>query len=238
VTHRSGLALLLTAVAMTLVAASLAGCGVGGATFSTTGPCVIDGRAPGAYPDLEATLPRQLVTRAPDAVDSGRNCSTATLGTLASRGVMELRFAGATWDQGGGNGTTIAILTLAPESGALPVAWVEEFYESGARAGKKTGNIETSRPSMPGPGDVFRLDTLNDLSFQTVVVWPAENGVRVVLVATQVGPSAARSEHDERVAIAVEVAAMGGNPAVTPAALVGPERSFSFAGTPELLSPA
>jgi len=54
---------------------------------------------------------------------------------------------------------------------------------------------------------VFRLETVNDLSLQTVVIWPAGQLVRVVIVATTIRPDASRAAHDERVAIAVEVAA-------------------------------
>jgi hypothetical protein len=189
-----------------LVPLLLAGCGAFGATFSPTGPCTVDGRAPGAYPDLEASVPRLISGRTATSVDSGRDCSADALGTFASHGITELRFAGATWDEGGGNGVSIAVLALPDR--ALPVAWAEEFYLVGAQNGKHTGNIQTSRPTYPGAGPVFRLDTLNDLSFQTVVVWPDGALARVVIVATQVGPSASRSVHDARVSEAVGAAAV------------------------------
>jgi hypothetical protein len=60
---------------------------------------------------------------------------------------------------------------------------------------------------MTGAGEVYRLETLNDLSLQTVVIWPTAPYVHVVIVATQVAPGASREDHDQRVAIAVEVAA-------------------------------
>jgi hypothetical protein len=119
-------------------------------------------------------------------------------------GVRELRFAGATWDEGAGNGVSIAVLSLP--DGDLPIGWVEDFYQLGAENAKHTGNIETSRPTYPGAGTVFRLDTLNDLSFQTVVVWADGPIARVVIVATQVGPSASKSVHDARVSEAVGAA--------------------------------
>jgi hypothetical protein len=192
----------MTAVAVALL---LAACGFG-PTFAPTGPCVTDGRAPGAYPDLEARVPKAINGRPATSVDSGRNCSADALGSLATHDVHEVRFAGATWDESNGNGVSIAVLAVPDE--AIPIAWVEEFYLLGAQNGKHTGNIETARPTYPGAGAVFRLDTLNDLSFQTVVAWPDGSLARVVIVATQVGPSASRSVHDARVAEAVGAAVL------------------------------
>jgi hypothetical protein len=169
---------------------------------------VADGRAPGAYPDLEARIPRAIGGRTVTSVDSGRNCSDAALGALISHGVHELRFAGGTWDEGGGNAESIAVLGL-PNSQPLPAAWAEELYETGARTAKRTENIETSRPTYPGVGAVYRLDTLNDLSYQTVIVWPEAPLVRVVIVASPVSPSASKPEHDARVDEAVAAAVTG-----------------------------
>jgi hypothetical protein len=184
----------------------LAACGAFGATFSPSGPCVTDGRASGAYPDLEAKVPQAVNGRPATSIDSGRNCSADALGSLTSHDVHEVRFAGATWDESNGNGVSIAVLALPDQ--ALPISWVEEFYQLGAENGKHTDNVETARPSYPGAGPVFRLDTLNDLSFQTVVVWPDGPLARVVIVATQVDPSASRSVHDARVAEAVGAAVL------------------------------
>jgi hypothetical protein len=193
-----------------IVAILAAGCGSAGPSFSTTGPCVADGRAAGAYPALEATVPRTINGRPATTVDSGRNCSNDALGTFTGHDVHELDFAGATWDEGNGSGVSIAVLALPDRP--LPAAWAEEFYTFGAANGKHTGNLETSHPTYPGVGTVFRLDTLNDLSFQTVVVWRDGDLVRVVIVATQVGPTASRAVHDARVAEAVGAAALMSQP--------------------------
>lgn len=188
----------------------LSGCGSAGASFVASGPCNADGRAAGAYPDLEALLPRTLIQRAPDTVNSGRNCSGRALASYASHGVGEIRFAGATWDEGGGNATVIAVFETPAGQPPLDVAWVEEFYLEGARASTKTENIQKSEPTMGDAGQVFRIDTLNDLSFQTVVIWPDDGVVRVVLASTHVEPGGqSRAEHDQRVAIAVDAAAAG-----------------------------
>jgi hypothetical protein len=209
---------MVRATAVLLGALFAAGCGAFGPTFSPTGPCTTDGRTPGAYPNLEAQVPKAINGRAATTVDSGRNCSADALGSLATaHGVREVRFAGATWDESNGNGVSIAVLALPDQ--AFPIAWAEEFYQQGAENGKHTGNIETARPTYPGAGPVFRLDTLNDLSFQTVVVWPDGPLARVVIVATQVGPNASRTVHDARVAEAVGAAvladqALPGSPSV------------------------
>ena len=181
---------------------------VGGCSASTSPPpgACVDSRAPGTNPSLEALLPSRLADQPPATVDSGANCSAAALATLEAHGVTELDFAGATWDAGNGAATSIAVLAL-PAAAPLPVAWVEEFYEVGARSGKKTDNIAVSRPTFPDVGPVYRLDVLNDLSFQSVVVWPDGPVARVVIVASPVNPSASRVEHDSRIEAAVQAAA-------------------------------
>lgn len=188
--------------ALLAVMATAAGCAPTPA-FDPAGPCETDGRRPGAYPDLEAGLPGTFEGRPPDSLDSGRSCTEAALGALVSHDVDELRFAGVTWDLGGGRGVSIAVLDRP--SGELPVAWVEEFYETGARTARKTENIETSRPNLPAGGLAYRLDTLNDLSFQTVVVWADGGVVRVALIASPVAASASRAAHDAVVTDAIVV---------------------------------
>jgi hypothetical protein len=211
--HVPGLSI---AVAFVLVASlGVTACGTAGASFDPNGPCVADGRAAGAYPELEARVPKAIGDRHATTVDSGRNCSDGALGALISHGVHDLRFAGATWDEGSGNGESIAVLAL-PNAQPLPAPWAEELYETGARTAKRTEHIDTSRPTYPGIGAVYRLDTLNDLSYQSVVVWPDGPIVHVVIVANPVSPSASKADHDARVdeavAAAVTVTAGTGSP--------------------------
>lgn len=191
-------------LAIALVAL-IAGCGSASVSFATSGACLSDGRAPGAYPELEALVPTTLAGKPPTTLDSGRNCSDKALGSLITHSVTELHFGGATWDGGGGAGTSIAVLALP--AGSLPIAWVEEFYEAGARTASKTDNVTTSRPTFAGVGAAFRVDALNDLSFQSIVVWPDGPGVRVVIVASPVSPSASLAAHDAQVAAAMATAA-------------------------------
>jgi hypothetical protein len=188
-----------------ILLAGVAACGQAGATFSIDGPCLADGRAPGTYPALEARVPRVLEGKPATTVDSGRMCSESSLGSLTTHGVTDLRFAGATWARGNDAGTSIAVLGLP--SGTLQIGWAEEFYGFGAVTGKKTDNIETSRPSFDTVGETFRIDALNDLSFQSVVVWQDGPLVRVVIVATSVDPGASMAAHDAEIAAAVAAAA-------------------------------
>jgi hypothetical protein len=224
------------AVAAALGAALVvSACGAAGASFSTNGPCLADGRSSGAYPQLEALVPKSISSRPATTVDSGRNCTSDSLGSFMSHGVQEIDFAGATWDEGGGNGVSIAVLTTP--GAALPAAWAEEFYTLGAAKAKDTGNLETTRPTYPGAGSVFRLDTLNDLSFQTVVVWADGNADRVVIVATEVGPTASKTVHDARVAEAVGAAAVAETDAHAAAGSSSPLGSPSAAGSPSSPGP-
>jgi len=209
------------------VAASLAvaGCGEPAASFSGEGPCTVDGRAAGGYPDLEAGLPASLGGIGPEggtgnatsdlrptSVDSGRNCTQEALGTLWDRGVRELRFAGAIWDFGGGEGVVSALFTRPAGQPALDHAWLEEFYEASARASSKAENVTVTRPTIEPAGEAFRVDALNDLSLQTVVVWPDGDVVRVALVATNVEPGADRADHEATVELVVSQSASRTSP--------------------------
>jgi len=202
--RRVARALALPLCAVALVLGAVACQSSAGASFQPDGACVADGRAPGTYPDLEARLPRELGGVARTAVDSGRSCSAHALSTYASHGIGEIRYAGATWAEGAQDGTVIAVFAAGPGQPQLDQTWVQEFYESGGRASTKTENIQIDTPQLPSGGRYWRLQTLNDLSLQTVAVWGGDPGiVHVVIVATQVQPGASRSGHDDRVARAV-----------------------------------
>lgn len=210
------------ALALAIVlAGSAAGCGSGGGTFSPSGDCVTDGGAAGAFPDLEALAPRTLDGKDATAVNSGRNCTAPALGTLAEHGVTEMRFGGATWDLGGGAGESIGVIALPDR--AMPLIWAEEFYLAGALNGTKTDNVKTSHPSIPGTTDAFRIDALNDLSQQAVVLWQLGEVVRVVVVATPVGPSASMADHEAKVTAAIAAAVAAAPPgSPSPSPVVSP----------------
>jgi hypothetical protein len=181
-----------------------------GASFQPEGACAIDGRGPGIYPSLEQLLPGGLGEEGATSVDSGRSCSDQRLSTLKAHGVIDLRYAGATWTPEGASSTVIAVFTTPPGSPPLQPAWMAEFYETGARASTKTENIEIGHPTYDQAGVVYQLNTLNDLSFQSVVVWPGDGVVHVVIVATQLEPGGeTRADHDVAVRNAVLWAAKG-----------------------------
>lgn len=202
--------------------------------FPATSACPEEPRAAGRLPALELLLPAELPGQASAAVDSGWNCLSTTLGTYASHGVTRLEFAGVTWDAGNGDGAVAAVFRSVPADPQLQPSWVEEFYEASARASRGVENVETSRPRMDAAGDVWRLDALNNLSLQTIVVWPHGEHVHVVLVASTVEPGASRDAHESRVdETVVAAASVEANGSVPPASSPGASALGSV-----LLSPA
>lgn len=189
------------AVAILAVLGALAS-GCAGATFDPSGPCNSDGRAAGAYPDLEALVPRDFQGRAPDRVDSGRNCTTAALATLALHDVTELRFAGAIWDLGSSSGVTLAVF----DASRLEAAWVAEFFEAGARTARRVESVDVRTVTLPHGVAASRIDALNGESYQTVIVWPDDGRVRVALVASFIREVSTKEAHEAVVADAIAAA--------------------------------
>jgi hypothetical protein len=167
--------------------------------FDPSGACTADGRAPGAYPALEALVPHALGGRPADSVDSGRNCTPASLGALAGHGVKELRFAGATWGSGPNAGTSIAIF----EAPGLRADWVHEFFRAGAEAARDAESVDTSTPTVKGE-PAFRVDALNGESYQTAIDWQDGDRVRVVLVASFIREVSTKARHEARVQAAID----------------------------------
>ena len=184
------------ALAVFLVMLVAAACS--SAAFDPSGPCTADGRAAGAYPDLEALVPRSLDGRPPDTLDSGRNCSAAALSTLGGHGVKELKFAGSTWSSGPDAGTSIAVLS-APR---LQADWVHEYYLTGAENASTTETVEESKPAVKGH-PAFRIDALNGESYQTVIDWQDGDRVRVVLVASFIR-DVSKEQHELNVQAALD----------------------------------
>jgi hypothetical protein len=178
-THRLGATLIA-------VSALLAACGpsAGAATFDPAAPCPSEGQQPGAFPDLEALLPGDLDGAPPDKVDSGRSCSPEKLGTLADRGLDEVRFAGATRKTGSTSGLTVAVF----RGKGLDPGLMLEFYETGARDARRTEKYVSS-DTMVGSTPARRLDVLgSDGTGQTVVTWAGdEPGTVWVLLAADLG---------------------------------------------------
>jgi hypothetical protein len=178
------------AILVVALFAALAGCA--GASFDPSGPCTVDGRAPGSYPELEAVVRTTFRGEAPDRLDSGRNCTPQALATLVAHGVSAMRFAGATWDLGSSSGVTLAVF----EAPALEPAWLAEFYEVGARAGRNVESVETKTVAIPDGRPGTRIDALNGESYQSVVVWSDGEHVRVALIASFIREVETKEAHD------------------------------------------
>jgi hypothetical protein len=164
-----------------LLAVLLAACagGVAQPSFDPTGPCSGDGAAPGAYPELEAQVPATYEGRAPDQLDSGRNCTSTNLGSLEAHGIEEVRFAGGTWDFG----SDIAAVLAVFRADDLTAERMAEWWETTARANGRTEVTATATPTIDGRSG-FRMDTKTGERLQTVVVWPSDADGQVNVVLT------------------------------------------------------
>ena len=173
-TGRFGFLALAITVAVFISACSTAT----SASFDPAGACAADGRAPGAYPDLEALVPTSYQGVPPETLDSGRNCTTSNIGSLASLGISEVRFAGGTWTFGAERAAVLAVFRTT----GLTADALATFYADSARVASRTDVLAASAPMIHGrPGR--RLDTKTGERVQTVVVWPsaARDVVNVVI---------------------------------------------------------
>jgi hypothetical protein len=171
--------------------------------FDPTGPCVADGSAPGAYPELEAAVPKTYHGAPPAELDSGRSCTKDGLGTLAAHDVDEIRFAGGTWSTGTDSGLSLAVFT-DPSGPPLEPAWVVEFYEAGARAGKNVTSVDTSDYVVGGITGAKRIDVLNGESYQTVVVWERDGRIAVAIVGDFIREIQTKDAHEAVVQAATD----------------------------------
>lgn len=158
-------------------------------SFDPTGSCTTDGSAAGAYPDLEARVPATYRGVPPETLDSGRNCSGPSLGSLADLGFSEIRFAGGTWSFGAERATVLAVFSAR----GLETDELADFYAASARAANRTEVLAESQPTIAGrPGR--RLDTKTVERLQTVVVWPASSPDLLNVVVTNDLPEARIAE--------------------------------------------
>jgi hypothetical protein len=169
------------AVALTLAACSSAPA----ASFDPTGPCSADGRAPGAYPDLEALVPKTYLGGPPQTLDSGRNCTPANLGSLTKFGITEVRFAGGTWSFGAERAAALVVFRAT----GLTADALATFYVDSAGAASRTTIDRQSSPIIAGRQG-RRLDTMTSERLQTVVTWPAATADQVNVVITNDLPDA------------------------------------------------
>ena len=115
-------------------------------SFDPTGACAVDGRTPGAYPDLEALVPTRYQEVPPETLDSGRNCSAGNLGSLASHGISEVRFAGGTWTFGAERAAVLAVFRAT----GLTADALATLYADGARVASRTKVLGASAPMIRG----------------------------------------------------------------------------------------
>jgi hypothetical protein len=171
---------------MLIVSLLVAACGSSVApSFDPTGTCTSDGRAPGAYPDLEALVPKVYQNVPPLTLDSGRNCTPTNLGTLASLGITEIRFAGGTWTFGAERAAVLAVFRTP----GLTSDGLAAFYAASAQAAARTQIVAATTPMISGRQG-RRLDTATSGRVQTVVTWPSRTPDVVNVVITNDLPDA------------------------------------------------
>jgi hypothetical protein len=156
---------------------------VGGAFWVVLGPSTpsCEAQRSGFDTTLERQVPTGLEGRGPDRLDSGRHCTSASLGTLAERhGLGSVDFAGGLWDLAPSTGVTLAVFR-AP---GLQAEWIAEFYETGAQHASKVESFTVTHPTIAGTA-ATRFDYSDAGQPQAIVVWPSPQPglVRVVLAA-------------------------------------------------------
>jgi hypothetical protein len=142
----------------------------------------------GAYPDLEARIPRQIDGQAADSRESGRFCSRATLGTLWDAGIHETQFGGGIWALEPAGGTSLPGLQLSSfRAPGLTARLVADEYKAGASGANRVTIVSATNEQINGrPG--FRINLLNGDSHQAILVWPSADGAVVqVVIAADVG---------------------------------------------------
>lgn len=148
-------------------------------SFDPAAPCTQDGSARGAFPALEAMVPKTFENAPPETLDSGRKCTQEGLGALSVAGFEEVRFAGGTWGFGAIRAAALTVFT-AP---GLTAGDMAEFYAKSATEANRTRITGVSTPTLAGrPG--HRIDTLTGPRQQTVMVWPAAEPDVVNVVIT------------------------------------------------------
>jgi hypothetical protein len=158
-----------------------AGCAASaGASFDPTGACSGDGKVAGAYPDIEALVPKTYRGAPPETLDSGRNCTPSGLGPLASLGIDEVRFAGGTWTFGGDRAVVLAVFRATD----LDANALATFFTPTAQTAARTKINGESTPTIAGrPG--YRIDTTTSETDQSAIIWPAtEPGLVNVVISS------------------------------------------------------
>ena len=124
-------------------------------------------------------MPTTFEDRAPDRLDSGRNCTDENLGSLADEGLEEVRFAGGTWEFGSDIAAVLAVFA----ADGLTVDAMADWWESTARASSRTQILNSAGVDMDGR-EVRRLDTKTGERLQSVLVWEGTEPGQVNVVLT------------------------------------------------------
>ena len=178
-----------TAAAILAVAVVLGACGSSIPVVSfdpSSRRAPTEGQQPGAYPELEALLPTTYQGKAPDNVDSGRNCTPAALGHARRRRHRRGPVRGRHLGPGGTSGLTVAVFRAR--------AWMPtpmlEFYEASAehrpphREARRRSDDDRRRRRGPSGWTSCGSDGAG----QTIVTWqPADDGPVWVLLAADIG---------------------------------------------------
>ena len=182
----------------------------------------------GAYPALEAQIPKTFRGAAPGQLDSGRICSSDGLSTYKAHGISELDFAGGVWNTGSQSGVSLATLT-SPGRTDLQADWVAEFYEAGATNGKNVDSVVAGTYDV-APGITGRkIDVLNNESYQSVIVWVRDGRIQVALVADFIREIQTKAAHEAVVRDAVAAWLGGDGAPATPAPV--PAQGFRKPGS-------
>jgi hypothetical protein len=179
----TSIALLLGAVVF------LAACsgGTASSSFDPATACdpAIREQMKGAYPELEARIPALFEGKEANSRDSGRFCSTDTLGSVYEAGVTEVRFGGAIWEVGDRGGIQLG----AFEADKLTPELLAEEYRRAADASRRTEAVKATTLEIDGR-PAWRIDVVNGNSRQAIVVWGSADGaVTQVVVAADVEES-------------------------------------------------
>ena len=124
--------------------------------------------------------------RAGDARLGAELLGRGNLGTLATAGIDEVRFAGGTWTFGAERAAVLAVFT-AP--GLTADALADFYAESATRREPDQDPRRQTAPTIVGRAG-HRLDTKTGERLQTVVVWPSAEPDMVNVVITNDLPDA------------------------------------------------
>jgi len=127
-------------------------------------------RYPGFYPDLERMVPASAGGNSLSDLISGRYCSERTLGSLLKAGVLELRFAGATWWLSGDQSKGVAMSVY--QAPGLTLDALADSFAVGAGQSRTVSGVKAQKTTLGGHAGI-RVDVVAGGNPETVFIWPA-----------------------------------------------------------------